>query len=264
MSTGGETPTKMGPSSPDGILVQIGLHHSNGGSSSSTSGRDDGNGSSHHVAHQVIIHLIQCGKISIDDASNAVKAVKSNLHSSSKQSSDASTDQTKSCNTKKTDKMRSNNEKSDSNTPVEKYRTRHIALQFSYDGTEYSGFAQNVGKECDNSVEKALFAALEKTRLLVSPDHMLRVISSENVLEKNSCEGKELDRDESTKNNQISARTASKYSRCGRTDKGENRYAKMFLLELNFLINAELLFQRCSCKWASDSLVSQKCISSPR
>ena len=45
-----------------------------------------------------------------------------------------------------------------------------MALQFSYDGTDYTGFAQNVGKENDNSIEKALFAALEKTRLLVHPD----------------------------------------------------------------------------------------------
>jgi hypothetical protein len=48
-------------------------------------------------------------------------------------------------------------------------RTRHVALQFSYDGTIYSGFAQNVGVPTDASVEGALFDALERTRLIVTP-----------------------------------------------------------------------------------------------
>ena len=61
----------------------------------------------------------------------------------------------------------------------EKYRTRHVALQFSYDGTDYTGFAQNVGKENDNSIEKALFAALEKTRLLVHPDEHGMLVMNE-------------------------------------------------------------------------------------
>eukprot|EP00804_Cyclotella_cryptica_P006905 CCRYP_007051-RA/>CCRYP_007051-RA protein AED:0.21 eAED:0.21 QI:84/1/1/1/1/1/2/1163/687 len=230
MSTGRETKNKMAPSSPDEILAQIGLHHSNG--SSSGSGRDDDKGSHDDVACQVIIHLIQSGKISIDDATNAVKAVRSKS-SSSKGSMGASTHEAKtSLNTKKADKMQKNNEKSNSNTPGEKYRTRHVALQFSYDGTDYSGFAQNVGKECDNSVEKALFAALEKTRLLVSPDQMMGVISSDSAVEKENADRDELEEEESKNNNQISARTASKYSRCGRTDKGVHANGQVVALYL--------------------------------
>ena len=65
------------------------------------------------------------------------------------------------------------------NSQKEKYRTRHVALQFSYDGTDYTGFAQNVGKENDDSIEKALFAALEKTRLLVHPDEHGMLVMNE-------------------------------------------------------------------------------------
>ena len=66
---------------------------------------------------------------------------------------------------------------------IKTYRTRHVALRFYYDGANYSGLAENVGYDGDQSVEKALFAALKKTSLVVTRD-------------------------------------ASQYSRCGRTDKG--------------------------------------------
>ena len=49
----------------------------------------------------------------------------------------------------------SQSEKKDKpNSQKEKYRTRHVALQFSYDGTDYTGFAQNVGKENDDSIDR--------------------------------------------------------------------------------------------------------------
>ena len=63
------------------------------------------------------------------------------------------------------------------------HRTRHIALRFYYDGAKYNGLAQNVGNDKDQSVEKALFQALTKSRL-------------------------------------VESREASGYSRCGRTDRG--------------------------------------------
>jgi tRNA pseudouridine38/39 synthase len=62
-------------------------------------------------------------------------------------------------------------------------RTRHIALRFYYDGANYTGLAQNVGQDHDQSVERALFQALTKAQLVPS-------------------------------------REASGYSRCGRTDRG--------------------------------------------
>lgn len=109
-----------------------------------------------------------------------------------------------------------------------KYRTRHVALQFSYDGTDFTGFAQNVGKEYDNSVEKALFAALEKTRLLVSPDEqgMLVMNKDEELVVVGKC-GLHGATDLN-----MSARTASKYSRCGRTDKGVHAHGQVVAIYL--------------------------------
>lgn len=51
-----------------------------------------------------------------------------------------------------------------------KYMTRHVALRVHYDGATYNGLAQNVNTPDDNSVEKALFAALQKTCLIDSRD----------------------------------------------------------------------------------------------
>ncbi|KAL3815630.1 hypothetical protein ACHAXA_000401, partial [Cyclostephanos tholiformis] len=93
------------------------------------------------------------------------------------------------------------------------YRTRHVALQFSYDGTEYSGYAQNVGVLDDNSVEKDLFAALERTNLLVMPVMV-----------------EEVDGGRTT--NVTSARAASMYSRCGRTDRGVHAHGQVIALRL--------------------------------
>jgi hypothetical protein len=180
--------------SPDKILTQIGLRSSNGCLCDSD------------VACQVINELIWSGKLTVEDASNAVKAVKAAASSQNTEGPTMSQAQTNIYKTKSVIKPNGNNIPK---SATEKYRTRHIALHFSYDGTNYSGFAQNIGKECDNSVEKALFAALEKTRLLVSPDQM-EVIPGRDCGNGDGAAG------------DISARTASKYSRCGRTDKGKN------------------------------------------
>lgn len=50
--------------------------------------------------------------------------------------------------------------------PFQNCRLRHIAMQIAYDGALYNGFAENVGSEGDNSVEKYLFAALRKCCLV--------------------------------------------------------------------------------------------------
>lgn len=175
-------------SSPDEILAQIGLK-SNGG-------RKYGGGteSTHQLASKALVHLIQSGKLSINDATEAVNAAKTaRSPPSANESADSKT-------SVKSNKLQ------------EKYRTRHIALQFSYDGTDFSGFAQNIGKDEDNSVEKALFAALEKTRLLLDPS--LVDFSARN-------DGGARNEGGGADTSEMSARTASKYSRCGRTDKGE-------------------------------------------
>ena len=74
-------------------------------------------------------------------------------------------------------------------------RTRHIALRFFYDGASYSGLAQNVGQENDKSIERCLFDALKKARL-------------------------------------IESRETSNYSRCGRTDRGVSSAGQVVALHL--------------------------------
>jgi hypothetical protein len=175
--------------SPDEILARIGLQ-----ANSSNSGSAKGEKSAHSLASRAIVHLIQTGKLSIQDVTNAVadaaKTVDAALLG-------------------KPIKKEANATTKHVNKSREKYRTRHVALQFSYDGTSFSGFAQNIGKEEDNSVEKALFAAMEKTRLLLEPS----LIDFSNRIDG----GADEDRGD------MSARSASKYSRCGRTDKGKCR-----------------------------------------
>jgi tRNA pseudouridine38/39 synthase len=126
--------------------------------------------------------------------------------------------------------------------PIDKHRTRHIALQFSYDGTIYSGFAQNVGKEYDNSVEKHLFAALEKTRLLVSPDENGMLTETERT---------------EAENGQVPARTASKYSRCGRTDKGVHANGQVVALYLKSAFPLLARVSGCDSDEPGDVLVEE-------
>ena len=120
-----------------------------------------------------------------------------------------------------TKKIKKENNSNDKN----KYRTRHVALQFCYDGTHYSGYAQNIGKDDDMSVERTLFAALEKTNLLLSPPNDELVLGEgEEGLYNNSSN--------INSNNSSSARSAAKYSRCGRTDKGVHAHGQVIALRL--------------------------------
>jgi tRNA pseudouridine38/39 synthase len=84
-------------------------------------------------------------------------------------------------------------------TPAPAYRTRHIALRFYYNGANYTGLAQNIGQENDNSVERALYQALIKTKL-------------------------------------VQSRETSGYSRCGRTDKGVSAAGQLVALQLKSTI----------------------------
>ncbi len=78
---------------------------------------------------------------------------------------------------------------------IDRYLTRHIALRFHYDGATYNGLAQNVNAPDDNSVEKTLFAALQKTCLITS-------------------------------------RSECGYSRSGRTDKGVSAFGQVVALRV--------------------------------
>ena len=88
---------------------------------------------------------------------------------------------------------------------MNQYRYRHVALRLYYDGAEYSGLAQNMGQDNDRSIEKALFQALMKTKL-------------------------------------VESRETSGYSRCGRTDKGVSAAGQVIALRLksNIPLQAKL------------------------
>jgi tRNA pseudouridine38/39 synthase len=85
------------------------------------------------------------------------------------------------------------------------HRRRHIALEIWYDGRNYTGLAENVGAEDDRSVERALFAALQRANL---------------VKDRSSCS----------------------YSRSGRTDKGVSAAGQVVALQLKsaFAMRASL------------------------
>ena len=194
----------------------------------------------------VLRHLIESGKVSVDDAKAAVHAVQEvDAPSLSTDNNGGKTIMTKQSQPKKKDKPKSQKEK---------YRTRHVALQFSYDGTDYTGFAQNVGKENDNSIEKTLFGALEKTRLLVRPDeHGMLVMNEDeekNIVVKggnndnnDKMNGEKDIRNKGPTDDELSARTAAQYSRCGRTDKGVHAHGQVVALYLKsaFPLSARLL-----------------------
>jgi tRNA pseudouridine38/39 synthase len=98
--------------------------------------------------------------------------------------------------------LRSCNNSSKANPPTRvdkdhesKYMTRHVSLRFHYDGANFNGLAQNVNSPLDNSVEKVLFQALEKTCL-------------------------------------INSREDCGYSRSGRTDKGVSAFGQVIALRV--------------------------------
>ena len=85
---------------------------------------------------------------------------------------------------------------------VDSIRRRHVALHLYYDGETYSGLAENVGRADDQSVERALFAALQKTHLI-----------------KTALDGEAI-------------RRVVQYSRCGRTDRGVSAAGQVVALQL--------------------------------
>lgn len=102
---------------------------------------------------------------------------------------------------------------------INRYMTRHIALRFHYDGATYNGLAQNVNSPTDNSVEKALFAALQKTCL-------------------------------------IDSRESCGYSRSGRTDKGVSAFGQVVALRVRsaFPIGSYLIGEDSKRLLQEDSL----------
>eukprot|EP00977_Amphora_coffeiformis_P000894 scaffold190_cov171-Amphora_coffeaeformis.AAC.19 len=83
----------------------------------------------------------------------------------------------------------------DDNNTQQVIRTRHVALEIFYDGEKYSGLAENVGQEKDQSIERALFQALQKCQFITN-------------------------------------RESAQYSRCGRTDKGVSAAGQVVALHV--------------------------------
>lgn len=78
---------------------------------------------------------------------------------------------------------------------MSKYRERKVALQLQYDGSKYFGFAAQAPGDCEETIEKHLFAALRKVCL-------------------------------------IQDRQTCGYSRCGRTDRGVSALGQVVALQL--------------------------------
>jgi len=89
------------------------------------------------------------------------------------------------------------------NNTEQTVRTRHVALEIFYDGEKYSGLAENVGQEKDQSIERALFQALQKCHFITN-------------------------------------RESAQYSRCGRTDRGVSAAGQVVALRVKsaFGLNA--------------------------
>ena len=201
-------------------LDQLGL-------SPASQNRGGGTASScERIATEAICQLVESGRVSLADAQAAVVRAKG-TNPSKKKLKEAS-------------------------SPPGVHRTRHVALQFSYDGTQFSGFAENVGTEGDNSIEKALFAALEKTRLLVTPDE-----NGAFVLKKQADKSShQEDESENGHDKAISARTAAQYSRCGRTDKGVHAHGQVVAMYLKsaFPLSAKAVVMGSDSKSQGDDL----------
>jgi tRNA pseudouridine38/39 synthase len=88
--------------------------------------------------------------------------------------------------------------------PPQNNLERHVALRIYYDGEKYSGLAENVGRPEDNSIERALFAALVKAQLIAS-------------------------------------RETCRYSRCGRTDRGVSAAGQVVALHIKSAFKASML-----------------------
>ena len=78
---------------------------------------------------------------------------------------------------------------------MSRYRQRKVALQLQYEGGRYFGFAAQAPGDCEETVEKHLFSALQKVCL---------------VQDRQSCG----------------------YSRCGRTDRGVSALGQVVALQL--------------------------------
>ncbi len=152
--------------------------------------KDDGN----PTAFDVLQHLLSKGLVTDSDIRLAVNDIR--VEHTSKKDVPVETSSVNPMNViSESEKLQNGNQEEDSAKPAAVVRTRHIALRFYYDGGSYSGLAQNMGMKDDKSIEKALFEALVKTKL-------------------------------------VESRETSGFSRCGRTDKGVSAAGQVVAIHL--------------------------------
>lgn len=148
-------------------------------------------GESSTMSYKVLQHLLTAKRISIDDIEEACKKVSPTHEAPCKDTKQSSKEESKKNQPKK---------------PTVEPRRRHIALEIWYDGRNYTGLAENVGRDDDRSVERTLFTALKRAKL-------------------------------------VENRINCSYSRSGRTDKGVSAAGQVVALKIRSAIapNASLV-----------------------
>jgi len=99
---------------------------------------------------------------------------------------------------------------------------RHISFRLAYDGETFQGFSQNVGVADDDSVEKILFEALVKCRL----------IEKREVRAGAKRQQKQHTTPHTHITNNLLSSQGCGYSRCGRTDKGVSAFGQIIALRV--------------------------------
>lgn len=174
--------------------------------------------SSNDEAIQILNALLKNKTVTMEQINHVINQKGSNDNGKNSTSNNNKSNQKGKKKSKKKDKKQ---------RPKVTYMTRHIAFRFHYDGATYNGLAENRNCSSDNSVERALFAALEKTRLL---DPKAEVTDEEGEL----MVVEHKDEDERVVDYGIGRNTRDecKYSRSGRTDKGVSAFGQVIALRV--------------------------------
>lgn len=172
---------------------------------SSTKQKEDYSNTSNEEASQILQTLLQTKIITLEQIQAASSTIQNTtIHGR-----------------KMMKKQKDEKKKKKSKNPTH-YMIRHIAFRFHYDGATYNGLAENRNSPTDNSVEKTLFAALEKTCLIDSEEE-----------EKDKFDGMTSKIIVTQDNNSIrNSRNECKYSRSGRTDKGVSAFGQVIALRV--------------------------------
>ena len=110
---------------------------------------------------------------------------------------------------------------------------RHVAFRLAYDGEAYQGFSQNVGTPGDESVERYLFEALVKCRLIeVRKGNGERLLLGSSFMVNMSTTTTASLTSLPFHFGPTQKRQTCCYSRCGRTDKGVSAFGQIISLKV--------------------------------